>query len=95
MNLKKIHPNISIQTAIHVDLSADQWRLKTDQFPRTVIEQVASFMNKRLMMDFNRGESKEKLKERLNILAEDFTIYGATSPQTQKVLDNLLKQVYC
>ena len=94
MNINKPHPNIAIRTNISVYLSANQWNLKTDEFPRIVIEKVASFLNKRVMYEYNKGEPKEMLVQGVMSLADQFKIYGATSKETKKVLDNLLEQVY-
>ena len=94
MNITKPNPNLSIRTNISVDMSASQWNLKTEEFPRNVIEKVASFLNKRVMFEFNKGEPKEVALQGVLSLADQFKIYGATSKETKKVLDNLLEQVY-
>lgn len=94
MNICKPHPNLAIRTNISVDLSASQWCLKTDDYPRTIIEKVASFLNKRIMIEYNKGESKETVESCFTTLADQFEIYGANSKETKKVLDNLLNQVY-
>ena len=94
MNITKPHPNLSIRTNISVDMSANQWNLKTDEFPRIIIEKVASFLNKRVMYEYNKGEPKEVVLQGVLTLADQFKIYGADSKETKKVLDNLLEQVY-
>jgi hypothetical protein len=94
MNITKPNPNLSIRTNISVDMSANQWNLKTEEFPRNVIEKVASFLNKRVMFEYNKGESKEVALRGVMSLANHFEVYGATSKETKKVLDNLLDRVY-
>ena len=94
MNVAKPHPNISIRTNVSIDLSADQWGLDTDRFPRTVIERVASFMNKRVTGTFNQGYQRPVLEQQFRALADHFRLYGATSDVTQNVLKDLLDDLY-
>jgi hypothetical protein len=94
MNIAKPHPNISVRTNISVNFSANQWGLLTDKFPRTIIERVADYMNKRIMMNYNKGEPKETVRMAFDTLAQDFKLYGATSKETKKVFDKLIEEVY-
>lgn len=94
MNISKPTPNVSIRTTVAINLSAEQWALKTDKFPRTIIERVADILNKRLTLTYNRGESRSDVKQSMQGLARSFEIYGATRPDTEQVLDNLLDQLY-
>lgn len=94
LNVTKPHPNISIRTNINIDLSADQWGLDTDRFPRTIIERVASFMNKRITGTFNQGYKRPVVEQQFQVLAEHFKLYGATGTTTQEVLKELLDELF-
>jgi hypothetical protein len=94
MNITRPNPNLAVRTNISVDYSANQWCLNTKEFPRSVIEKVASFLNKRVMMEYNKGEPREVVVGAVEVLTDKFKIYGATSKETKKVLDNLLDTVY-
>jgi hypothetical protein len=94
MNIAKPHPNVSIRTNINLNFSADQWCLLTDKFPRTVIERVADYLNKRIMLNYNKGEPPETVRLSFESLASDFKVYGATSKDTKKVFDKLISEVY-
>jgi hypothetical protein len=90
MNISKPSPNVSIRTTV----SAGQWALKTDKFPRTIIEKVADILNKRLTLEYNRGENRIKVKQSMQGLARSFEIYGATHADSEHVLDSLLDELY-
>jgi hypothetical protein len=94
MNISKPSPNVSIRTTVAVNLSAGQWALKTDKFPRTIIEKVADILNKRLTLEYNRGENRIKVKQSMQGLARSFEIYGATHADSEHVLDSLLDELY-
>lgn len=94
MNIARPNPNLAVRTNISVDYSASQWCLNTEDFPRSVIEKVASFLNKRVMMEYNKGEPREVVVSAVEALTDAFEIYGAKSKDTKKVLDNLLDTVY-
>lgn len=94
MNITKPHPNIAIRTTINVDLSADQWRLNTDDFPRTVVERVATFLNKKVTLSFNQGDNRSSVEQQFDCLASHFKMYGATSSNTQSVLNDLLDKLF-
>ena len=94
MNVCKPHPNLSIRTTVSVNLSADQWALKTQQHPRVIIEKVADYLNKRVNSEFNRGESRPHVEKAVESLADDFKIYGASDPSSKEVLNGLLDELY-
>lgn len=94
MNITKPHPNVAIKTMISVNLSASQWKLSTEDFPRSVIESVANYINKRIMMTYNKGGNKGLVQIAFKSITDDFRIYGATSRETKKVFEKLLKEIY-
>lgn len=94
MNIRKPHPNLVVRSAAAVNFSADQWGLKTDQFPRIVIEKVASYLNNRLRMAYNRGEDAECARAAVTMLFKDFAIYGAGSAKSKDLLDKIIKNLY-
>lgn len=93
MNITNPHPNIQIRTSISLNLSASQWHLEVDKFPRTIVEKVADFLNKRITTEFNKGEPIEKVKLSFEMAAKGFAIYGAESVKTQEVFANVIKTV--
>jgi len=94
MNIFSIEKNIRMSTLVNVNLSASQWDLYTESFPRHTIEKVASFLNGRFNQGYNKGMSKEQLKTFMDQLMEQFSIYGANDKDTRKVLGLLLEKVY-
>ena len=94
MNISTIHPNFRVSIQLDVDLSAAQWGLDTDKFSRPVIERVASYLNSRLMREFNCGKSKDSVEYSFNALANDFKIYGATHTQVKETLNLILDKAY-
>jgi hypothetical protein len=93
MNVANPHPNIQIRTSISVNLSASQWHLYVDKFPRTIVEKVADYLNKRINVHFNKGEPRAKVEEAFLMLSKDFAMYGASSKETRKVFDGILETV--
>lgn len=93
MNITRPKPNIQIRKAISVNLSAAQWNLEVEKFPRLVIEKVADFLNKRITMDFNRGESRDYITNSFQGLVADFEIYGATNPKTYSKFNEVMDVV--
>lgn len=94
MNITHPHPNVAIKTMISVNFSASQWKLKTEDFPRTVIESVANFLNKRIVMSYNKGGDSNFVRIAFKSLADDFEIYGAKSKETNVVFDKLMKEIF-
>lgn len=92
MNIYKPHPNVSFRTMVTIDLSASQWCLKTNDWPRTIIEQVANFLNKRLTLSFNIGDSKDNVRQQYNILTEQFNLY--VTKDTDCVFESLVDAMY-
>lgn len=94
MNTTTIHPNFRVSTQLTVDLSAAQWGLNTDKFPRLVIEKVANYLNQRVMREFNSGQPRHMVKFSFDALAKDFKIYGATDIRVNETLDLILNKAY-
>ena len=94
MNVTKPRPNLSIRTTINVNLSANQWKLDTDSFPRIIIDQVANFLNKKITQAYNHGNKRPVVEENFYYLANHFKMYGATGRDTQEVLNDLLDELF-
>lgn len=94
MNVMKVNNNVSIRKQISVDLSASDWKLQTNDFSRLIIEKVANLLNRRLVLSFNTGKSKNEVQIAMKSLMNDFALYGATSKNTTKVLDELLDSLF-
>lgn len=94
MNIFNLDPNVRISSAVNVNLSAQQWDLYTESFPRHTIEKVASYLNNRFNQGYNQGMTKERLSNFMDDLMETFSVYGANDRETRKVLNKLLEQVY-
>lgn len=94
MNYFNIQNNVRISTAVNINLSAQQWNLYTEFFPRYTIEKVATYLNNRFNQGYNRGMPKERLVEFVEDLMKQFSVYGASDGESRKVLDQLLEQVY-
>ena len=92
MNVFKPHPNIHIRTTVNVNLSAEQWALKTDKFSRVVIEKVADYLNKRITLEYNKGEPLEGLRGGYNNLRDSFEIY--VTPDTDLVFRSVTDTLY-
>lgn len=92
MNVSKPHPNILIRTSVTIDLSAEQWALKTDEFPRTIIEKVADILNKRVTLTFNKGEKAEALQQGYESLKSGFAIY--LTQETDRVFKEVSNTIY-
>ena len=92
MNVFKPHPNIHIRTTVNLNLSAEQWALKTDQFPRVIIEKVADYLNKRVTLEYNKGESIEGLQGGYNSLRDRFELY--VTPDTDLVFKSVTNTLY-
>ena len=92
MHISKPHPNIQIRTTVTVNLSAEQWALRTDDFPRVVIEKVADYINKRVTFEFNKGESAEMLRGGYDSLKQSFEIY--VTPETDTVFERVSNTIY-
>lgn len=93
MNVTNPHPNIQIRTSISLNLSASQWSLEVDKFPRTIVEKVADFLNKRVTYEFNKGEPRQKIIDSFDMLAKNFEIYGATSKKTKEVFNGVINKI--
>ena len=93
MNIANPHPNIQIRTSISVNFSASQWGLHVDKFPRVIVEKVADYLNKRITVCFNKGEPRSKVELAFELLAKDFTMYGASSAATRKVFTSIMDTV--
>lgn len=93
MNITNPHPNIQIRTSISLNLSASQWNLEVDKFPRTIVEKVADMLNKRVTTEFNKGEPIEKVQMAFNEAAKGFAMYGAESEKTKAVFSNVIKTI--
>ena len=92
MNIYKPHPNVSFRTMVTVDLSASQWCLKTDEWSRTIVEQVANYLNKRLTLSFNICDSKDVVRQHFNALIEQFRLY--VTKDTDRVFESLIDAMY-
>jgi hypothetical protein len=93
MNIANPHPNIQIRTSISINLSASQWHLHVDKYPRVIVEKVADYLNKRVNVNFNKGEPRATVEFAFDALAKDFAMYGATSKETRKVFTDILQTV--
>lgn len=92
MNIVKPHPNISFRTTVSVDLSAAQWCLNTENWSRIITEQVANYLNKRLTLSFNIGDSPNSVTAHYRGLRKQFELY--VTKDTDRVFDNLLKTMF-
>lgn len=92
MQIFKPHPNVAVRATISVNLSADQWGLDTDKWPRVIIEKVADFLNKRFTMEYNKGEGIDTLRSDYNNLRESFVLY--VTDETDQVFEKLINQVF-
>lgn len=92
MNIDKPHPNIRFRTMVSVDLSAAQWCLDTEHWSRTITDQVANYLNKRLTFSFNVGDSAEDVTAHYRGLRTQFALY--VTKDTDRVFDNLLKVMF-
>ena len=92
MNIFKPHPNVHIRSTVNLHLSAEQRSLRTDQFPRVIIEKVADYLNKRVTMEYNRGEPLEGLQVGYNSLRDRFEIY--VTPETDQVFKSVTDTLY-
>ncbi len=92
MNIFKPHPNVHIRSTVNLNLSAEQWSLRTDQFPRVIIEKVADYLNKRVTMEYNRGEPLESIEVGYNSLRDRFEIY--VTPETDQVFKSVTDTLY-
>lgn len=94
MNIFKLGPNVKMNSSVRIDLSADQWDLYTELFPRTTVEAVATYMNKRFNYGYNQGMSKEQLATFMEEIMNEFSMYGASDMDTRSVLNKLIDTVY-
>lgn len=94
MNIRKPHPNLTIRSSTSVNFSAAQWGLKTDEFPRIVIEKVASYLNNRITREYNHGESEETTRIVCKGLMNEMTLYGANEKKAHDLLEKILKNLY-
>ena len=92
MNIFKPHPNIHIRTTVNLNLSAEQWSLRTDKFPRVIIEKVADYLNKRVTIEYNKGEPIEGMQVGYNSLRDRFEIY--VTPDTDLVFKSVTDTLY-
>lgn len=94
MNIFQLKSNVRIKTSVSIDLSADQWELNTENFPRTTMNQVATYLNKRFNFGYNKGLSKKELCAYVEHLMDDFSVYGAGEAKPKQVLKSLIETVY-
>jgi hypothetical protein len=94
MNIFQLRSNVRVRATVNIDLSADQWELNTEGFPRTTMNQVATYLNKRFNFGYNKGMSKEELATYVQHLMGDFTVYGANEDKPKQVLESLIETVY-
>lgn len=94
MNIFNIGNNIRMSTLVNINLSASQWDLHVESYPRHTIEKAANYLNNRFNQGYNKGLSKEQLKSSMEEIMSRFDIYGAAEKETRKVLENLLEKVY-
>lgn len=92
MNIARPFPNICIKTTVTVNLSADQWHLRTQEHDRGIVEKVANLLNKRITLVYNRGDDAESLRTAFVGLRKDFDIYA--TEQTDSVFENILPTLY-
>lgn len=92
MNVFKPHPNIHIRTTVNVNLSAEQWALRTNDYSRVVIEKVADYLNKRITVEFNKGEPLQGVQGGYNSLRDTFEIY--ITPETDGVFQSVMDTLY-
>lgn len=92
MNISKPHPNVQIQTTVFINLSAEQWCLKTDEFSRIVIEKVADHLNQGITRDFNQGENYEHLQAKFDYLKDSFKAF--VTPKTDDTFKSITKAIY-
>lgn len=94
MNIRKPHPNLTVRSSTSVNFSAAQWGLKTDEFPRLIIEKVASILNGRITREYNRGEPEEHTRSAVVGIMTEFKIYGANDKKPKEFLDRVLRNLY-
>lgn len=94
MNIRRPHPNLIVRSAASVNFTADQWGLKTEEFPRIIIEKIATYLNSRIRMAYNRGESADTAKEAVYMLFKDFALYGAGSQKSKELLNKIIRNLY-
>lgn len=94
MNIFNIDTNVRISTAVNINLSASQWDLHIESFPRQTIEKVATYLNNRFNNGYNRGMKKEELAVFMEDLMDHFRVYGAHEKETRRVLEKLIENVY-
>lgn len=94
MNHFNVSNNIRFSSLVSINLSANDWQLNTNVFPRPVIENVASFLNKRFNNGYNKGLQRQELVTSMRKLMEEFTPYGANDVNALGVLDSLVEKVY-
>lgn len=94
MNYFHITNNVKISTLVSVNLSANDWQLSTVDFPRPVIESVATLLNKRYNNGYNRGMSKCQLATHMQDLMNSMSAYGADGTGARDVLEGLLGKTY-
>jgi hypothetical protein len=94
MNIVKPHPNVFIRTTVNINLSAEQWGLRTDTCSREIIEKVATFLNKKITHTFNIGCDRKTVEEHFNCLADHFKLYGATDKSARAILKGLLDELF-
>lgn len=92
MNITKPHPNISIRTTVSVNFSADQWRLRTNECSRVIIEKVADSFNKRLSSTFNAGFSKNEIMAAYTGLQSEFLPY--ITAETESVYHDVVRVLH-
>lgn len=94
MNIFSIGTNVRISTAVNVNLSANQWDLHIESYPRHTIEKVATYLNNRFNNGYNRGMKKDELTAYMEDLMEHFSVYGAHEKESRRVLEKLIETVY-
>lgn len=92
MNITRPHPNVVVRTTAHINLSADQWGLRTSDHSRCIIDKVADSFNKRLTSDFNQGATLTELTAAFQGLGNYFLVY--CTGDTIKVFEKLCGMLY-
>jgi hypothetical protein len=92
MNITRPHPNIVVRTTAHINLSADQWALRTMEHSRCIVDKVADSFNKRLTSDFNQGLDQAALTTSYHTLANYFGIY--ITDGTARVFADVIHMLY-
>jgi len=92
MNTTNPFPNIYLRTSVTVNLSADQWALRTSDYDRGVVDKVANLLNKRITNTYNKGEGIDNLRLSYRGLIKDLNLY--VTDQTDSVFESMIPTLY-